>query len=88
MLGNDSQHSFALAKHLVGRLECGPPDANLSYFDGSIQLGFQSGVEMKCLPLTANQLLLRGCRLRNTAWVLGFVVYTGRETKIQMVSQI
>ncbi|OII76545.1 phospholipid-translocating P-type flippase family protein [Cryptosporidium andersoni] len=31
-------------------------------------------------------MLLRGCRLRNTAWALGIVIYTGHETKIYMNS--
>lgn len=39
-------------------------------------------------PISINNLLLRGCSLRNTAWVLGIVVYTGRETKIMKNSGI
>lgn len=27
---------------------------------------------------------MRGCKLRNTDYVLGFVVYTGIETKVMM----
>ena len=35
-------------------------------------------------PLSINNLLLRGCSLRNTKWVLGVVVFTGRDTKIML----
>ncbi|CAN0367714.1 unnamed protein product, partial [Laminaria digitata] len=38
----------------------------------------------KRLPLHSHNVLLRGCQLRNTEWCRGVVVYTGRETKIQM----
>ncbi|KAF2202092.1 phospholipid-translocating P-type ATPase [Delitschia confertaspora ATCC 74209] len=39
-------------------------------------------------PITINNLLLRGCQLRNTEWVLGVVVFTGDETKIMINSGI
>lgn len=39
-------------------------------------------------PASINNLMLRGCSLRNTKWVLGIVVYTGRETKIILNSGV
>lgn len=36
----------------------------------------------KELPLTPEQLLLRGATLRNTPWIHGVVVFTGHETKL------
>jgi phospholipid-translocating ATPase len=39
-------------------------------------------------PISINNLLLRGCNLRNTDWVLGVVVFTGLDTKIMMNSGI
>jgi phospholipid-translocating ATPase len=35
-------------------------------------------------PISINNLLLRGCNLRNTEWVLGVVIFTGFDTKIMM----
>ena len=35
-------------------------------------------------PIGINNLLLRGCNLRNTEWVLGVVVFTGAQTKIML----
>jgi phospholipid-translocating ATPase len=37
-------------------------------------------------PITINNLLLRGCSVKNTEWVLGVVVFTGQETKIMLNS--
>eukprot|EP00941_MAST-03F_sp_MAST-3F-sp1_P005923 g5923.t1 len=34
------------------------------------------------VPLTQKQLLLRGSMVRNTRWIVGLVVYTGRDTKV------
>ena len=34
------------------------------------------------VPLSPDQLLLRGCVLRNTAWAAGLVVFTGRDAKV------
>jgi phospholipid-translocating ATPase len=39
-------------------------------------------------PISINNLLLRGCNLRNTEWVLGVVIFTGFDTKIMMNSGI
>ena len=39
-------------------------------------------------PISINNLLLRGCNLRNTEWVLGVVVFTGSDTKIMLNSGI
>ncbi|PVH16497.1 uncharacterized protein CXQ87_004790 [Candidozyma duobushaemuli] len=36
--------------------------------------------------ITYDNVLLRGCALRNTKWVIGVVVYTGSETKVDMNS--
>ncbi|KNE65371.1 phospholipid-translocating P-type ATPase, flippase [Allomyces macrogynus ATCC 38327] len=38
------------------------------------------------VPITLNGVLLRGCILRNTAWAIGIVMYTGNETKLQLNS--
>ncbi|KAI9344484.1 hypothetical protein BD770DRAFT_447180 [Pilaira anomala] len=40
----------------------------------------------KTEAVTGNSLLLRGCVLRNTGWVIGLVLFTGNETKIMLNS--
>lgn len=37
-------------------------------------------------PITVNELLLRGCALRNTEWIIGVVLFTGEDTKIMLNS--
>jgi phospholipid-translocating ATPase len=37
-------------------------------------------------PVTLTTTLLRGCVVRNTEWVIGVVVFTGRDTKIVLNS--
>jgi len=43
-------------------------------------------IDGKPLPLSDEQLLLRGSSLRNTEWIYGVVVYSGHESKIMMNS--
>ncbi|GAA5804821.1 hypothetical protein HPULCUR_010329 [Helicostylum pulchrum] len=40
----------------------------------------------KTEAVTGNSLLLRGCVVRNTGWVIGLVLFTGNETKIMLNS--
>lgn len=35
-------------------------------------------------PISINNMLLRGCSLRNTNWVIGVVLFTGPQTKIML----
>lgn len=47
---------------------------------GSFQGTLRSDGKDTCL--STSNLLLRGCNLRNTEWVIGLVAYTGMDTKI------
>ena len=44
----------------------------------------QSAAGPLTLPVTMNEMLLRGCMLKNSRYILGLVVYTGPESRIQM----
>lgn len=63
-----------------GEVQCEAPNNRLNNFEG--QLHYKSRV----IALTNDNLLLRGCRLRNTRWCYGLVVFAGRDTKLMMNS--
>ncbi|KAI7865538.1 hypothetical protein BDF14DRAFT_1883484 [Spinellus fusiger] len=74
-------------------IEVEPPHAHLYQFSGALRWDVMSAEEetsnvshQKTEPVSYNNLVLRGCSLRNTEWVLGVVVYTGNETKIMLNS--
>ena len=69
-------------------LESEAAHANLYSYSGAVKWTQRNphdsqlpGTE-KTEPVTINNLLLRGCNLRNTDWVIGVVVFTGPDTKI------
>lgn len=76
-------------------IESEAPQANLYQYSGvarwtqqsAQKLAEESGEEM-AEPISINNMLLRGCNLRNTDWILGVVVFTGFDTKIMMNSGI
>ncbi|KAG8528732.1 uncharacterized protein KY384_006419 [Bacidia gigantensis] len=71
-------------------IESEPPHANLYQYSGVARWSQrnlkepQSSPTSMTEPISINNLLLRGCSLRNTEWVLGVVVFTGQETKIML----
>jgi len=62
---------------LVGHIEIDPPNSDLYSCNGALDLGLQNKI-----PLSVKNLLLRGAVLKNTDWVIGAVIYTGKDTKI------
>ncbi|MCJ1387311.1 hypothetical protein MMC18_000152 [Xylographa bjoerkii] len=75
-------------------IESEPPHANLYQYSGvvrwrqrDIKKPEREGTETS-EPISINNLLLRGCSLRNTEWVLGVVIFTGEETKIMINSGV
>ncbi|AES96443.2 phospholipid-transporting ATPase-like protein [Medicago truncatula] len=66
------------ASEFKGEIQCEQPNNSLYTFTGNLIIQDQT------LPLSPNQLLLRGCSLRNTGHIVGVVIFTGHETKVMM----
>ncbi|KAM4065112.1 cation transport ATPase (P-type) domain-containing protein [Hirsutella rhossiliensis] len=72
------------------RIESEPPQPNLYKYSGAVRWhqtvpGYPDDEpEDMTEPITIDNLLLRGCNLRNTEWVLGVIIFTGHDTKIMM----
>jgi phospholipid-translocating ATPase len=65
-------------------LDSEPPHPNLYLYNGVLRFQDQNSDQLKDEPVTINELLLRGCSIRNTAWVIGLVAFTGKDTKIML----
>ncbi|EGD80945.1 ATP10A protein [Salpingoeca rosetta] len=59
-------------------LKCEHPNSKIYQFNGHITHGGT------VVPLDTNNMLLRGCVLRNTGTVIGLVVYAGHDTKAML----
>lgn len=64
----------------AGYCETELPHGNLYEFKGRIKIG------KRRYRLEHEHMLLKGTCLKNTKWVVGLVVYTGKETRIMMNS--
>lgn len=67
-------------------IESEQPHANLYAFNGVAKWDHSNDADgdglIKSEPISINNMLLRGCSLRNTKWVIGVVLFTGPNTKI------
>eukprot|EP00731_Ephydatia_muelleri_P034005 Em0044g25a len=59
-----------------GYIECEPPNNRLHKFVGTLHWNNAT------YSLDNEKVLLRGCRLRNTEWMYGVVIYAGSDTKL------
>uniref|UniRef100_A0A1D1Z7N5 Phospholipid-transporting ATPase n=2 Tax=Anthurium amnicola TaxID=1678845 RepID=A0A1D1Z7N5_9ARAE len=66
------------AAEFKGEIQCEQPNNSLYTFTGNLV------IQKQTLPLSPNQILLRGCSLRNTEYIVGTVIFTGHETKVMM----
>jgi phospholipid-translocating ATPase len=65
-------------------LDSEPAHQNLYHYHGVLRYKDPTSDEQKQEPVSINELLLRGCAIRNTAWVIGLVIFTGSDTKIML----
>ena len=69
-----------LNKFNGAKLDFEAPNEHIYEFSGSITY------QNERIPLDNNNILLRGCKLKNTEAVIGVVIFTGHSTKIMMNS--
>ena len=67
---------------LGGDIVYDQPNDRIHHFTGKLR----STPDGAYAPVGAKSMVLRGCALRNTRWMVGLVVYTGRETKVMKKS--
>lgn len=86
--------------HTLGVIECEQSHTDLYAFNGRIELPqtinrvsviptdmeLQTGLHN--IPLMAENLMLRGSRVKNTEWAIACAVYTGQFTKLALNSKI
>lgn len=60
------------------------PHPNLYLYEGNLKYTNPETNDIDQETITINNLLLRGCFLRNTKWVIGVTVFTGSDTKIML----
>ncbi|XP_008835917.1 probable phospholipid-transporting ATPase VD isoform X1 [Nannospalax galili] len=77
--GYAEQDSEVDPEKFSSRIECESPNNDLSRFRGFLEHSNKERV-----GLSKENLLLRGCTVRNTEAVVGIVVYAGHETKAML----
>eukprot|EP01018_Ginkgo_biloba_P013761 Gb_34057 [translate_table: standard] len=65
---------------ISGIIRCERPNRNIYGFHANMDF------EGKRISLGPSNIILRGCELKNTAWMVGVVVYAGQETKAMLNS--
>lgn len=77
------EDAAAKAAALRGAVQCEQPNEFLYTFAGN----FKPSGTATTIALDEQHIVLRGCKIKNVEWLIGFVVYTGKETKIMKNSK-
>ena len=70
---------------LSGNCSGDKPNDQLYKYDGTVEMNI-AGESLR-FPVDAKQMLLKGAKLVNTHWIVGFVCFTGHQTKLIMNSK-
>lgn len=62
--------------NLKGTIISEQPNSSLYTYEGTMEINNRK------IPLSPDQMILRGATLRNTGWIFGVVIFTGHETKL------
>ncbi|CEO95937.1 Phospholipid-transporting ATPase [Plasmodiophora brassicae] len=73
------------AKRLKIEVESSLPNAKM---DRNSWEGTISGITKDKEPAGMTQLLLRGCTLRNTKWIIGLAIFSGPQTKLMLNNKV
>lgn len=83
-----SPEILARALRLKGIIQTERPNMHIHTFSGEFlpQTTTRAATPLTAarVPLTVDNLIIRGCRLRACSWVIAAVVYTGKQTKAAM----
>ncbi|XP_056684438.1 phospholipid-transporting ATPase 1 [Spinacia oleracea] len=76
----ETASAVAEGETVSGLVRCEQPNRNIYEFTANLDFKGHK------FPLSQSNIILRGCQLKNTEWVIGVVVYTGQETKAMLNS--
>ncbi|XP_050214936.1 phospholipid-transporting ATPase 1-like [Mercurialis annua] len=65
---------------ITGLIRCEQPNRNIYEFTANMEFNNHK------FSLSQSNIVLRGCQLKNTNWIIGVVVYAGQETKAMLNS--
>ncbi|XP_076683090.1 phospholipid-transporting ATPase IF isoform X2 [Andrena cerasifolii] len=82
-----SKMSVAEIVSMEATITCQHPSSALYEFYGTLEVN-NGNNETSSTYLTIENLLLRGSRLKDTEYIIGCAVYTGRDTKLSLNSKI
>ena len=74
-------------QNLQAVIECENPNPDLGRYVGRIKVKEPDG-RVSVYPLGPENIVWRGTRLKNTDFVFGCAVYTGRDTKMSQNSKV
>ena len=84
--------NFGKFMQISGKIKVEMPNVNLNQIDGNATIEIKNKQkknigELFYFPITNKEFLLKGSVLRNTNWIIGIVLYTGKNNKIILNSK-